>query len=132
MKNKTLRALWAAAREYGVDSDAIHELAYSEFEKKSLKELTDGEGWYLINKIKGEPTVKPKTQNRPGMATEKQKWLIDKLAEELGWGDNPARLRGFLHKYVHCDFAEWMTTRQASRAIEGLKALLEKRKAEKQ
>ena len=127
MRAKVNRALWATARDYGIDKDMLHGIVFDEFAIETISALTDAEGLYIIDKIKGKQTDKP---SPPGMATAKQKKYIEGLVRELGRADNPARLRGFLHKYVHCDFIDWLTVGQAAKAIEGLKSLLEKQSAE--
>lgn len=117
MQRKYNSALWATARDFGFDKDMIHEIIAADLGHTSVKELTDEETMYIIDKIKGKqcriPTVK-------GMASYAQKQYIKALADGLGWTD-PKRLAGFIHKYAKTDHIDWLTMRQASAIIEGLK-----------
>lgn len=122
MDNKVLlKKLWATAKEYGVDSDTLHDIANSELCKTSIKSMTQRELLYMIDRVKGKACRAPDV---PGMITHKQKCLIESLVKKLGWDDNPARLAGFIRKYAKTDSAEWLTKSQASSIIEGLKRMI--------
>nr|DAZ25999.1 MAG TPA: Protein of unknown function (DUF1018) [Caudoviricetes sp.] len=123
MQGKLMRALWATARQYDIDSDLLHQMVFSEFAIEHISALTEAEGRYIIDKIKGKETEKP---TPPGMITAAQKKYIQDMAHTLGWDDNPNRLQGFLHKYAGIDNIDWLTVGQASKVIEGLKSLLAK------
>ena len=118
---KLIKKLWATAREYGVDSEQLHDMANTELCKVSIRSMTQKELLYMIDRIKGKQCRAP---DIPGMVTYKQKCLIESLAKKLGWDDNPARLAGFIRKYAKTDSAEWLTRTQASSIIEGLKKMI--------
>lgn len=110
-----LRKIYTEAREAGLDNDYLHELIYSIHGKESLKDLQMWEAAMLIDallKINGG-------DERPGMITEKQEWLLTDHQHKLGWTD--AQMRGFIKKYAHVDFIQWLTKEGASKVIEALK-----------
>jgi hypothetical protein len=49
LDGRYLRALWACARECGVDDEGLHDAAFVGFGKTSLKELTEDEASRLLN-----------------------------------------------------------------------------------
>lgn len=123
MQGKLMRALWAIARQYDIDSDLLHQMVFGEFAIEHISALTESEGQYIIDKIKGKEAEKP---TPPGMATSAQKKYIQDMAHTLGWDDNPNRLQGFVRKYTGIDNIDWLTVRQASAVIEGLKSINKK------
>lgn len=120
MEYKILKRLFAAAREQGVDKDMLHELAMSEFKKDSLKKLTDRQGLALIDRLGGKKLYYGSAR---GMATDRQKRYILYLAHSIGWGDNPARLAGFMKKYAGTEDLNRLTFSRASSIIEGMKRI---------
>lgn len=121
MKSVILRRLFKVCRNIGIDNEALHQRAYNEFGVESLKELSDVQGWYLIDVLQGKRVRRPSGR---GMITDKQMYLIRQLVKELGWDDNPARLAGFIRKYAGVDSIEWLSTRAASAVIEGMKRMI--------
>lgn len=123
------KKIYAVARELGIDNDLLHELVLRLTGKEHISELTKKEAIRVIDEL--EPRRPTRTVQRTGrqvlLATRKQYWMINKLAQELGWDDNPKRLQGFIKKYAKVDHPRWLTVKQASAVIEGLKALAERR-----
>lgn len=119
-----LRKIYAEAREAGLDNDYLHELIYSIHGKESLKDLQMWEAAMLIDAlVKMNNGGKP-----PGMMTEKQEWLLLDYQQKLGWTD--AQLRGFVKKYGHVDFIQWLTREGASKMIEAVKNVYLKQQKE--
>lgn len=119
-----LRKIYAEAREAGLDNDYLHELIYSIHGKKSLKDLEMWEAAMLIDAL-----VKMNGGGeRPDRMTEKQKWLLADYQSKLGWTD--AQMRGFIKKYNHVDFVQWLTKEGASKMIEAVKTIYMKRQKE--
>lgn len=119
-----LRKIYAEAREAGLDNDYLHELVYSIYGKESLKDLEMWEAAMLIDalvKINGGG-------KRPGMMTEKQKWLLADYQSKLGWTD--AQMRDFVKKYGHVDFIQWLTKEGASKMIEAINNIYTKHQKE--
>ena len=120
MKAEIMRRFWAVCRECGISSEDAHNKVSAEFGYESIKLLTDREALYIIDCFLGKESRKPSSK---GVMSQKQRWLIENLEDELGWKDNPERLRGFIKKYTGCEFLDWLSARQASSVIEGLKRL---------
>lgn len=120
MRAEVMRRFWAVCRECGLSGEDAHGKVFTEFGYESIKELTDREALYIIDSLLGKECRKPLGR---GVMSQKQRWLIEKLAEELGWKGNPERLRGFIKKYTGCEFIDWLSAKQASSVIEGLKRL---------
>lgn len=119
-----LRKIYAEAREAGLDNDYLHELIYSIHGKESLKDLQMCEAAMLIDalvKMNGGGA-------QSGMMTEKQEWLLTDYQGKLGWTD--AQLRGFVKKYGHVDFIQWLTKEGASKMIEAVKNVYWKQQKE--
>lgn len=123
MLSKYNKKLWAVCREYGVGKELLYQIAEDELGIYHISECSTQELIYLIDRIKGKPVDKPSPK---GMASAAQKGMIKHLTEQLGW-DKPERLAGFIKKYAKVDSIDWLTKRQASAVIEGLKKLLEKK-----
>lgn len=121
MNDKILKRFWAVCRECGISNEDAHARVYAEFGTEHISGLRDSEALYIIDSFLGKRPAKPRCGGR--MASEKQLWLIRRLASELGWNDNPERLTGFLRKYAGCDNIMWLTARSASAVIEGLKRI---------
>lgn len=121
MKPETMRQLWATARNYGLDSAMLHDLALSELSQEHISKLSEREAKYIVDRIKGKDVPKPAPRGR---ASNEQKKYIRDLATKLGWDDNPARLAGFIKKYAKVDALDWLTAYQASKIIEALKRMV--------
>ena len=124
MNERILKRFWAVCRECGISKEDAYARVFAEFGTEHISSLRDSEALYVIDGFLGKRPPKPKTYGK--MITDKQIWLINKLAAELGWHDNPERLSGFIRKYTGCDNITWITARQASAIIEGLKKLCER------
>lgn len=113
--------IWATARELGLDEDLLRAKVKAVTGSESISSLTMAQAKKVIDSMVGN-----KPTRAANMATKKQLWLINKLAAELGWADNPKRLAGFIRKYAKVDNIQWLTRAQAWRIIEGLKKLIER------
>lgn len=127
MDNKRMKQLWATANEYGLDSEALHDLISSELGKMSIKGLSEREAIFIIDRIKGKQGRIPEA---PGMITYKQLGLIRRLEKKLDWTDNPERLKAFIYKQCGCRHIEWLSAWQASGVIEAMKRMSKQREAE--
>lgn len=125
--DKTRRLLFGVAREYGIDRELLHERIENEFNRKSISELTDNQIYTLVDKLKGKNTHNNIGRHGAGRLSQAQHKLILEYADILGWTSNPKRLQGFIRKYSRVDDINWLTAKQASKIIEGLKKLIEKK-----
>lgn len=127
-RNKVISAIWAiGSKQLGMDSDDLHSLVLRETGKESMRKCTDLQ---LERVLKALKLMIGMQEARSGRATVKQLKYIASLEYQLGWDKNPERMRGFLKKNKYPASIKWMTVKQASNLIEGLKKLLE-REAEK-
>jgi hypothetical protein len=110
-----LKKIWATARELGMDKDLLYSVVQHLTGSDSISSLTIAEANTVIDFLTNQAI--------PGRATKQQIWKINRLAEELGWDDNPSRLVGFIKKYAGVENIKWLTSNQAWRIIEGLKKM---------
>lgn len=68
----------------------------------------------------GQPAIK--VGGGAGRATEAQQRKIFRLTCELGWNDQPERLRGYIRRMCKADDVRFLTPQQASIVIDGLTA----------
>lgn len=111
-----IRKIYVMARESRIDNDDLHSLLYSLCKKKHLSSINVAEAIKLIDCLSGK--------NIPGRVTDRQIYYIKSLSKEFGWNDK--RLAGFIKKVGGADSIKWLTKRQASAVIEGMKKLKEK------
>jgi hypothetical protein len=120
------------ARQQGLNSDQVHDLVYVNTGKKSVKDLKGQEANAIIEHlIRGGAQFKGKKKTRVSLpwnvvelASQKQREFIETLAGELGWMDDPARLRGFIKRAVKRDRV--ITRQDGIKVIEGLKNILKR------
>lgn len=115
-----IRKIHLEARSRGMDDDLLHIYVERITGKKSIRALTIMEGVSVIDSFEA--------QDGNNGATMKQKHLILKLCEELGWKDGNGaadmqRLNGFLQKRFGVNHISWLDRGTASKAIEALKAM---------
>ena len=123
-----IRKIHAVARERGLDQDLLHYHIETVTGKDSIKKLTIMEAVNVIDALEGKRT---EASGEP-RATAKQTWFINSLMKELGWIDEAGkpdmkRLDGFLSKRMGIDSYKWLTKSKASKVIEGLKELAERK-----
>lgn len=115
-----IRKIHLEARSRGMDDDLLHIYIEKITGKKSIRELTIMEGVSVIDSFA--------RADQAGGTTAKQRYLITKLCEELGWKDasgkaDQTRLNGFLSKRFRIDNINWLDRRTASKVIEALKKM---------
>ena len=109
-----LRAIHAAAREHKVSRDELHEsIAY--WKKKSLKDLTKGEAYKLLDGIRGNQSsphahARPNAQAAHGRkeydasadaiypVTDRERQMLREAADLRHWDD--ATLTGFIQRQL--------------------------------
>lgn len=114
-----IKKIYAAAKSRGIDNEAIHNIVYNISKKEHISELTKSEGILVIDALEGKRIV-----GNNEMITGKQKMYIKGLSKELEW--NETRLRGFIKKVGGVSDTNFLTKKNASNVIEGLKKLIEK------
>lgn len=129
------KKIYATARELGIDNDLLHAMIETRYNLEHIKEMTTKQAGLFIDLMEKQIVRPNRSVNLPtgrsaALASEKQLWKINELAKELGWDENPRRLRGFCKKYSGSDDVRFLTGQQAWRLIEGLKKLVQKKKKE--
>lgn len=120
-RNQLLKTIWGMAKELGLSRDDLYVVLYRETQKESMKACSDNE---LSRVVQGLVIYKENKTRRKGMATKRQLWKIGYLEQQLGWQDNPKRLKSFIQKYYHREQQEWLTFSEAGRLIDSLKNVL--------
>ena len=127
-----LKAIFALSRKLGMDMEDLHGMAYRISGTDSLRTLSGREAGRMIEELKtrcGQPVIR--TGGGAGRATEAQQRKIFRLTCELGWNDQPERLRGYIRRMCKADDVRFLTPQQASVVIDGLTAMRDGDRAER-
>lgn len=135
-KQPSIRTLWAIAKspELCLSEEDLHAVVYRETGKESMKKLTQGEINNLARILQNmkdsvsQSSRKKRTDEGGNPRTAAQRRKIYALCEELGWNDDPRRIQGFVKRVAHVDRLEWLNNAVCEKVIEGLKAMLERKK----
>lgn len=124
-----IRMIYGIAGRHGCGDDWVHEMVNTYMYVDSLKELTKREACAFIDLLRyitGEANEIPSPwaaeATAPGWATQRQRDFIQALAAGLGM-EEPGRLRRFLRARFGVDDIRFLTQKNASNVIEGLKAM---------
>jgi phage gp16-like protein len=118
-----IKRIWGLAKNIGLEKEPLYDIIEALTGKRSMTQCRDEE---LDRVVKRLVQYKSNQQRDPKMANEKLIWKIRQLEKELGWADNPQRLKGFMRKYAGVENLKWLKTWQAHKLIEGLKKMVEK------
>lgn len=122
-----IRKIYALAKELNLDNELLHDFMNNTIKEKSISKLTNIQAITLIDELEYKKTgVRKKKIYRSDRATEDQIYKIQALEKELGWNENPKRLKGFMKKYSKVEDINWLTDEAASNLIEALKKVLER------
>ena len=119
------RMIFKLADLNGLDNDTLHLYIKSITGKTSLTKLTVREATKVIDGLKSDNSASD------GMITFKQRRFIEGLAADLGWLTESkkldmVRLNTWLYNKYHISDINWLTSKKASNAIEGLKAMVKR------
>lgn len=131
-RNLMIKQIWGMAKnDLQMNEDDVRAAMYKCTGKESMKLCTDRELYQLVCHL---GRLKDSQGHTPGKVTPQQLWKIRELEKELGWTENPKRLRKFMEKYASVEKLEWLEFSQAKKLIESLKRVLnrEKRKENSQ
>jgi len=117
-----MRMIYGLAKKKGMDNDTLHAYIYQLTNKSSLKHLSIMDAKKVIDSLSG---IKASGES---MISFKQQRYIEGLAIDLGWTNesgklNRERLSVWLQKKYGISHINWLTSKKASDAIEGLKAM---------
>lgn len=122
-----IKKIYALSKELGLDNDSLHIFTSDLTGVGSISHLSNIQAIKLIDELEYEKTgIRKASTFRSYRATEDQIFKIRALERELGWDDNPNRLKGFMKKYCKIDNINWLTFSQASNLIEALKKVSER------
>ena len=129
LSNAQIRKIFYLKKERGLDDELLRSFIYTLVGKSSIKSLTMREAITVIDALDGKQQV---SQGR--LSTKQQKY-IEGLAVQCGWiGDDERvdmkRLNAWLEKRYKVSSILWLTPKNASDAIEGLKAMIGRKKKE--
>lgn len=127
----TLRMIWGIAKsqELQLTDVELHDLVFGITGKESMRKLTVREMGKVVGKLQAMKDSAKKSSRRGNMATARQRKKIYRLQEELGWDD--CRTNGMVERMFKVKRLEWLDEGQCSKLIEALKAMLERKEAEK-
>lgn len=127
----TTKSLYGMAKspELNLDNDNLHAVVFRVTGKESIKQLTQTDLKAVVRELillkemcQREADVS-RSNEETQWASQGQLYQIKQLEKELGWNNNPARLRGFMKKYSKKENVKWMTAEEASNLIEALKGV---------
>lgn len=120
------RKIHVLARDKGMDTENLHDYIECLTGKTSIRNLTIMEAVTVIDALEGRQ--KSESENH---MTKKQEHYLKCLAKENGMIDETGeldekRLDGFCRARYNVMRYSWLTRQQASKVIEGLKAMVER------
>lgn len=118
-----IKIIWTIGRKLQLSEEELRAVLRRETGKDSMRDCTSKELERTLLALRAMQGGQNHTGDR---ATRKEVWKIHDLEKNLGWQDEPQRLRAFLKKYYRIEQPEWLTHAQAWRAIESLKKVLSK------
>lgn len=127
----TLRMIWGIAKspELQLTDVELHDLVFGLTGKESMRKLTVREMGKVVGKLQAMKDSAKKSSRRGNTATARQRKKIYRLQEELGW--NERRTNGMAERLFKVKRIEWLDEGQCSKLIEAMKAMLERKEAEK-
>lgn len=106
ISNRQLSKIYVLVKEIGLNNDILHDLVKAMFNKTRLKKLSFIEAGRLIERLGGKNS---------------QENYIRNLEKQLGWAENPERLKGFIKSMFKKDSLKKLTKKEKSKLIEALK-----------
>jgi hypothetical protein len=138
-----IRKLHASARELGIDYGLLHDLVREETWKESIRDLSREEASRIIERLVSygaSPGKMTERRDEPRrrraslpsgvtkLATANQRRYIAHLERELGWEENPERLRGFTWRIIKQERVR--TVEEGQRLILAMKAMVARKQKE--
>lgn len=128
-RNGLIKAVWGISKQLGIDKEELYILLGRETGKSGIRACSNDE---LQKLLKALDFFKQKDALQHGgkRLSEAQKKYIHDLAANLGWKAEPHRLQAFVKRNTGVENVSWLSPRQASNIIEGLKNMLTRRDVE--
>lgn len=121
-----IKALQSIRHKVFTDSDAYHDWLLANYKKKSTLELTTIQAREAISLLLQGTGDAGQTDSRPRgvWLTRRQYGKIKALEKELGWQDNPKRIRGFIRRQLKLNKTiNMLTISEAQKVITGMTRL---------
>lgn len=125
--NAQLRMIFGMAKRIGMGDDELHCMVQGLTGEESIRRLNSRQAARVIDRLNA---LAGNSRDIPNRASAAQQRLIQKLAEEMGWAGEPARLRGFLEAKAGVSDVRFLSIDAARRIIEALKAIQKGGRAE--
>ena len=100
--------IYVLAKENGLENEMLHDLVKAMFNRNSLKKLTFIQAGKVIERLGGS-------------TGSSQESYIRALERQIGWSDNPERLKGFIKAMFKKEALKSLTKKEKSKLIEALK-----------
>ncbi|MGN0710152.1 MAG: regulatory protein GemA, partial [Anaerovoracaceae bacterium] len=89
--NRQKAAIWASAKEYGIDRQGVYDIIFAVSGQEHMTALTSEEAAAVLRRIKGRPESRKNNKRtdeggNPNTVTLRRK--IYMLTEQLGWNNN--------------------------------------------
>lgn len=127
LSNDMLRKIYASAKELNLDNELLHTFVFNLTGCMHISSLTKNEAILVIDELEYKKTgIRKQNPYRENMASQDQIFKIQALEKELGWDNNPKRLKAFMKKYSGTEEVKWLTFLKASNLIEALKKMNKK------
>lgn len=132
---KQIKLIKTLQRAAGLDDDGYREMLWGLAKVKSCTELMGPKVDLVIRHLEkcagqggkgGAQAEKPAPQGGPRMATSRQMFVIRRIWARVSFApmvDQGRALKGFIKRRFGVELLEWLTFEQASKVIEGLKAM---------
>lgn len=117
-----IKCIYTLARKGGLDNDTLHVLVNNLTGKDSIKLLASRDAAQVIDALKrliGQEPAAPRDR-----ASDAQAAKILSLAAELGWADDPCRLRSWLESRYHASHPRFLNKANTNNCIQAMKAML--------
>lgn len=132
-RKRLISAIWTKSAELGLHdkkgsekdkkNSELYIIVQTQTGKNGMSNCEDEELLKVLKYLKLIEHHKAVVETN-NMITDKQKWRINHLAEELGWQDNPKRLEGFIFKETGIKKIQWLSKENATKVIIGLERYL--------
>ncbi len=130
IEQKQIKAIWASARENGLDKQSVYDVISGVSGKEHMTELTYMEAAQVLGRIRGQQLPTAPQQKRTDQGGDPEtvplRRKIYALTSELGWNDDNSRINGFCKKMFKVERIEWLSVQQCHILIEALKKMVER------
>lgn len=92
-ERKQIKIIWGMAKNLNMSKEDVYALLYQQ-SWEGAHDRMHGAG--IIPHCTGHDLLKERRTNRPGMISGRQRYRIGELERQLGWKENPNRLKAFI------------------------------------